>query len=266
MIITFSGTGNSFYVSDILSAFFGGEEVVRLQYERLLDDNPVIDFNNDNKPVIWVFPVYSWGIPPVVLKFIKKCRTQGDEKSVHHLILTCGDDVGDAAKKWIDLIEKKKWKRGGIWSVQMPNTYTLMKGFDVDPIELAKNKLSTCRHRIEEIAEKVKKGSDEIDVVKGAFPLIKSYVINPWFVRYAMSSKPFHALENCISCGLCEQDCPTDNIRMLPEHDLSARPAWGMNCALCLRCYHHCPVNAIQYGKHTKNKGQYRIQSIIKDI
>ena len=36
------------------------------------------------------------------------------------------------------------------------------------------------------------------------------------------------------------------------------RPTWGPNCALCMRCYHLCPNHAINYGRETENKGQYR--------
>ena len=34
-------------------------------------------------------------------------------------------------------------------------------------------------------------------------------------------------------------------------------PHWGNRCAMCLRCYHSCPRNAVAYGKATAGKGRY---------
>lgn len=36
------------------------------------------------------------------------------------------------------------------------------------------------------------------------------------------------------------------------------RPVWGDNCTQCLACYHICPVHAVEYGKVTAKKGQYK--------
>ena len=41
------------------------------------------------------------------------------------------------------------------------------------------------------------------------------------------------------------------------EYGLVALAVWGMDCTSCLACYHVCPQHAVQYGKRTKDKGQY---------
>ena len=47
--------------------------------------------------------------------------------------------------------------------------------------------------------------------------------------------------------------CPVQAIRME-----NGRPVWVQaQCVLCLGCLHRCPRFAIQYGKHTKQHGQY---------
>ena len=134
----------------------------------------------------------------------------------------------------------------------MPNTYTLMKGFDVDTPDLAARKLSEAVGRVRDIAAAIKNDGPS-ELVRGSFPWVKSAVIYPWFVRFAMSPKPFHAKGGCISCGLCARGCPMRNIRMVGE-----TPVWGNNCALCLRCYHYCPRNAVAYGDKTVGKGQWQ--------
>lgn len=63
----------------------------------------------------------------------------------------------------------------------------------------------------------------------------------------------FRVEDSCIGCGLCARKCPVQAIRME-----NGRPVWVQDrCALCLGCLHRCPRFAIQYGKHTKQHGQY---------
>lgn len=262
MIISFSGTGNSFFVATLLSGCLHEDGFIRLQGLRLLEEEPVLDLSGHSH-LIWVFPTYSWGIPPVVFDYIRRVRIINGEKSPHHLVTTCGDDVGNLIGQWYILLKQKGWLRAGSWSVQMPNTYVLMKGFDTDPEVLERKKLEACSQRVAHIAECIMNGCYETDVETGSWKRIKTSVIYPWFIRHEMSPKPFFADDRCISCGLCEQQCPTQNIVMRPANDPSARPQWGARCTLCLRCYHHCPANAIGYGSKTKGKGHYKILKFI---
>lgn len=262
MIITFSGTGNSFWIALLLQNKINEPILLKLQDETLTEPlaHPAL---NQDKTIIWVFPTYSWGIPPVILRYIKANAQRFNRESVHHLVTTCGDDTGNLSAQWRKVLREKGLHAGGIWSVQMPNTYVLMKGFDTDPLEVEKAKLAACEERVDIIAHKLQSGFFDEDIVKGKWKFIKTSLIYPWFVKHAMSPRPFHANNRCISCGLCEQQCPTRNIRMEPQNDPSARPFWDNNCAMCLRCYHHCPAKAIEYGNKTKGKGQYKILKFI---
>lgn len=264
MIISFSGTGNSFLVADRLQKHLHEKNFMKLQRELILTENPVIDLEQDDTSIIWVFPTFSWGIPPVVLNFINRCKFEGSCNIVHHLVVTCGDDTGNLSKLWKKLLAKLNWQCGGIWSVQMPNTYVLMKGFDVDPHDVEVRKLEECEARIEKIACAIKDGCQIIDIVKGKWASIKTTLIYPWFVKHTMSPKPFHATQKCTGCRLCSQECPMENIEMSRHKKENPKPMWKDNCAMCLRCYHQCPVNAVQYGVKTRGKGQYMIGKLIE--
>ncbi len=253
MVICFSGEGNSRYVAELIARSLD-LDIVMLENRLILDPASAHLSVSHPEPVIWVFPVYSWGVPPVVVKFVKEVIFDGASAAQHHLVLTCGDDTGLAHKQWRRLVASRGWNALTASSVQMPNTYTLMKGFDVDPKAVEDAKLAAVPHRVEEVLANILNGDSTVnDVVTGSWAWVKSRVIYPYFIRFCMSPAPFRATDSCVGCSKCAKACPMDNITMTSSHI----PAWGRRCALCLRCYHVCPHHAVEYGKATISKGQY---------
>lgn len=251
MIYWFSGTGNSRWVA---------EQLARMLDERLIDIADAASrkqFRYKLSPgecIGWVFPIYSWGPPPVVLDFIKQWHIDEYEKShtYCYMVATCGDDVGLSveifarALGYIDL--------NAAFSVQMPNNYILLPGFDTDPAEVEHDKKERAIPRLDNIARALTRHEAITDVVTGKYKWLKSRIIRPLFLRFLMSDKRFAAdATRCNSCGLCATICPMHNIAL----DTSGKPQWHGNCAMCLGCIHRCPHKAIQYGKITRNKGRY---------
>lgn len=253
MLITFSGTGNSLAVSRRLGARLGGETVT-LENRMLLKPEETVLEVAAGEPVIWVCPVYSWGIPPVVERFIRRVRFKGAHQSPHFLVVTCGDDIGYADNCWRQLIGRRGWSPRGSFSVTMPNTYVLMKGFDVDSPGTESRKMEEMPARVDAVASAIARGFSGDDVVRGNAAWIKTYVIRPFFNIFCTSPRPFHSSGACVGCGKCSRGCPLENITMK-----EGRPQWHNHCALCLRCYHICPEHAVEYGKATRSKGQKQI-------
>ncbi len=256
MILCFSGTGNSLFVAKELSSLLG-DEVIELPVAK----GAKVQLTEGDNRVIWVFPVYSWGIPPVVDKIIRNIQVPNGHKYWHFAVMTCGDDVGFADSTWRKSLTRRGWVGRDAYSVQMPNTYVLMKGFDVDPVDVAVSKVNAAPARIRSIAESLTAAQQRdwgnplyaSDVVRGRFAWIKTRIIYPWFKRYAMSPKFFYPNQECIGCKICAKNCPLGNITMADK-----RPQWHDNCALCLRCYHICPRHAVSYSTVTRGKGQSR--------
>lgn len=246
MIFWHSGTGNSESVAAMLAELLG-------ERTRRIDKTTPNQFDIEpNERIVWVFPVYSWGVPPTVSDFLRRVAINGDAEG-HYMVCTCGDDVGLTDRQWRREIRNRGWKAVGTWSVQMPNNYVLLPGFDVDPLLLAAEKKERAKSRVEQVARAIRHHARVDDVVHGSVAWIKSRVLYPLFVKFMMSPKPFATSDFCISCGKCCRVCPQRNVAMNDD----GHPEWGRDCAMCLACYHVCPVHAVRYGKRTLHKGQY---------
>ena len=238
MIYSFSGTGNSKYVAAKLSTLLGDNQKTIPTDD--IDECDVLGL---------VFPVYAWGLPTVVEQFIKKLH---DVKPKYTwAVITCGDDVGYTDRILSAALQKVGISLSAVFSVQMPNTYVCLPGFDVDPDEIAAKKVASTDSRIPSIVVDINEQKRVVDVVRGSMPYTKTYVLRPLFNATLVTDRYFHTNDKCTQCGLCACQCPLYNITM-EEGQVS----WHGNCTGCLRCYHQCPRHAIEFSTFTKNKGQ----------
>ena len=264
MIYYFSGTGNSLRVARHLA------EVLDERLSSMTNPNPT-----DGEAIGLVFPVYAWGIPNVVEKFVGSFFKAGEscgEGTFLYAVMTCGDDVG-YADHVLDAALRRACGRSldAAFSVQMPNTYVCLPGFDVDSPELVEAKLAREGNRVREVAELVRERRSERHLVRGGSPWAKTYVLRPLFRRFLLTDKYFHAdTSRCTSCGKCQKICPVGNILLIEgdqKQTLSEKgseprgvPLWQSHCVGCLACYHACPHHAINFGCMTQKKGQYDLK------
>lgn len=253
MIYYFSGTHNSRYAALRLGSMTG--EDVRFipdinPYEETLDAEK-------NKSLGFVFPVYAWGVPPIVMDFIKRLP----EKTVSYVkdndikiwcVATCGDETGMAVRMLGKGLENRGLTLCAAWSLVMPNVYVLLPGFGTDPKQTEEEKLSNSFRRLHHIADCIKSRQWEEDVHLGPLPRLKTSVVYPLFKKWGVNTKKWHYTDTCIGCGKCASTCPVGNIVMTDGH-----PRWGNDCTSCCACYHICPANSAQYGKITSGMGQY---------
>lgn len=251
MIYYFTGTGNSGYVAKTLANLLG-------EKERFISSINAKEESFYGDYLGFVFPVYSWGVPPLVLRFIKDLPSSFWEalkvnQSKVWCVMTCGDEVALTPEMFLNGLLKSSGIRDcGIWSVTMPNNYVLLPGFDVDPVNVEQNKLKAVPGRIMEIATAIRENVTETDVVRGSIPWIKTKLVYPLFKKWGVNTRKWHYTPSCIGCGKCAMICPLKNVEMKNGH-----PEWGTRCCSCLACYHICPYHAVAYGKETANKGQY---------
>ncbi|MDE6272793.1 MAG: flavodoxin domain-containing protein, partial [Muribaculaceae bacterium] len=151
MILYFSASGNSEAVARRLGILLD-EKVFSI-----LDQSPshiVIEGESFGL----VFPIYSWGVPPIVTDYIGHLNSEAiktlKSKPIW-MVCTCGDDVAMAPEMLKKALATAGLCLSGGWSLQMPNTYVLLPGFDVDSKEIEDRKLKSSQARMIELAEKI---------------------------------------------------------------------------------------------------------------
>ena len=252
MILYFSATGNSRCVAELLA-------------ERLNDR--IVDLSkcgndfalSEGESVGFVFPVHSWGMPKHLCQRIRQLRFGNIGNNYCYLVCTCGDDTGLTAEEWKECVCGTGLLPKAEFSVQMPNTYVLLPGFDVDKKDVEAKKLGQLERAVDEILCRLAEKAEGDFTYHGGFAWLKSKAIRPLFMNF-MGDKMFCADDSCSGCGLCVKKCPVNNIIIE-----DGKPIWRGNCINCLACYHYCPHKAINYGHRTKTKGQYYFKNRKKD-
>ena len=261
MIFWFSGTGNSLWLAHFFATNTNELLISISEYE-----NKKTSFNisvSSEERIGFVFPIYGWNIPKIVREFIEHIHIVNYNDNFVYFACTCGDDIGRADREMRKLLNKKGIELNCVFSLQMPNTYVCLPGFDVDAKKTQENKLKNAVQQANVFCQDVLDRKVGLSCIHpGAFPWIKTYIFGRFFYKYLMKSEQFGIYGTCIGCGRCVKFCPLENITL--EKNLQGGFGssnffvhWGSNCTMCLSCYHHCPQHVVKYGKQTKGKGQY---------
>ncbi len=248
MIYYFSGCGNSRWLAEGLAE--ATQDRVCFIPETM-KHNSVVELQSDER-LGFVFPVYAWAPPEIVMQFVKRLQVSRVPTYLY-LACTCGDEAGLTEKIFRKALRRKGWHLDAAFSFVMPETYINLPGFRLDTKENECSKLKAAEQRLLDVAQRInRKESPCSDMKVGKASWLKSRIVQPLFQSCLITDRLFRAESYCVSCGECEAVCPVANIRLV-----EGKPKWRHRCVGCMACYHHCPVNAIQFGRHTKGKGQY---------
>lgn len=244
MILYFSGTGNSKYVAERI-----GEELQDETFN-LFEKIRSCDFSEMKSSKAWVIvsPTYAWRIPRILYDWLSKVRLRGN-KSIY-FVMTCGGDISNAGEYVKKLSLDKGMEYMGCIPVVMPENYIAL--FNTPTKKEAIEIINKGEKTIKQIVRTIK-NNEIYNQPKITFKnKLNSGIVNSIFYPAFVHAKKFHVTDKCISCGICEKVCVLNNISMK-----NGEPVWGDNCTHCMACICRCPKEAIEYGKHSKNKIRY---------
>lgn len=175
-----------------------------------------------------------------------------------YFVMTCGGNIGNAGRYLKKLCAAKKMNYMGCAEIQMPENYIAM--FSTPAKEEALETIRQSEGAIDNAAALIKENrafSQPDITVKDR---MSSGIVNDIFYPMFVHAKKFYATGACISCGKCANVCPLNNIRLE-----NGKPEWGKNCTHCMACICRCPVEAIEYGEHSKGMPRYICPKSCKD-
>lgn len=252
MILYFSGTGNSEYTAKRIGNVTG-DRVVNL-FEKIRNN----DFSEMHSESPWVIavPTYAWRIPRIVQRWIENTTLAGNKKI--YFVMTCGSNIGNAGKYLEKLCTEKKMNYLGCMGITMPENYIAM--FSVPTPEKAVQIIRQAECVIDKAALLIQKGENFPPAHITFADNMSSGIVNELFYPMFVHAKKFYATDACISCGICVNLCPLNNIRLE-----KGKPVWGKDCTHCMSCICRCPKESIEYGRRSKGQVRYLCSMTGKD-
>lgn len=242
-IFYFSGTGNSLKVALDLKTKLSDVDLVPIQ--KVIGSK--IDLSADK--IGFVFPVYAWGPPVIVGKFMS---TLPAFAKYSFAIVTYGGFACGTLKKTKKILQKRGISLNAGFKIKMPGNYTPLYG--AVPLDKQKSLFEQAEEKLDSIIPLIK-GSQDRKITGGFFitDLLMSGVAYNFFAKNLKnSSKSFWVTKDCTGCGICEKVCPVGNIELVEK-----KPVWADKCEQCMACLQWCPVEAVQVGKKTVSRRRY---------
>ena len=235
LIHYFSGTGNTYHMVKTMERELSnrGNEVDLLNIEKYKD----IKLNNYNLH-IFCFPVYGFGTPSIVLRYISSLKAEVGCNAA--IVCTSAGAAGQSLNHCKHLLNKKGFK---VFLTDMVvYTYNWTQMINPKSKEMEERIFKAAEANIIEITKKIINNEAYIKKTN-IISLVLSWLIFIIFHNFArrVLGKTFIADDACISCGKCKDICPAKVIYM---HN--GKPRWKSNCESCQRCINICPKASIQ--------------------
>ena len=236
VIYWFSGTGNSLAVAKELAKSCDAELI---PMAKALRHSPP-----PAERIGLVFPVYGWGPPALVARFIEKLNTAPN--SYIFAVVTYAGNQGGTLATVRRMLQKRGLELSAGWGVKMPETFPPLGGAPAPEKQQTIN--AAAAEKITQIAAELQqspRGKVETSAVTWR---MLSRLVYPLFRRFLpRADRFFHADEKCNGCGICAEVCPVRNIEMI-----DGKPKWLGHCEQCYACFHWCPQKAVQFGRSAK--------------
>ena len=239
IIALHTGTGNSLYIA---------KRIPDAEIHRMGDFlSGRYELPEDTERLGIVFPVYCWGLPYPVRRFIRECLGRRDNSKLGYVfgLATCGAfplyTLHDLSAELSDAGIALAYGA----SFRLPDAYLPLQKKAVTP-EATEKMAKDIEPKLEKTIQDI--SNEEISIPRRGpgWRIVRRISQSAMAPRNNMGI----IVNECSGCGTCAAICPMGNISIV-----NGRAAMGPECISCFACYHRCPENAIEYKGAT---GQYR--------
>ena len=238
-IYYFSGTGNTLYVAKEFAKAFPDAELISIASLDCSDD---VELGSDLTGIF--FPVYCFGIPNILDRFLKRVRFMENQGGrCVYAVCTSGGYPGAALPMVEDTLQEKNIDLCSCFHIPMVSGYFPFGERKQTPRGVRLSHEATQRAiRIAIVMVKKRKRTRPLRI----FPID---TLIKFAARKALSALPESDSafsvdpQRCSSCGQCYRICPASNIRP----DENDHPVWNHHCEQCMACLQWCPEKAILY-------------------
>ncbi len=256
-IFYFSATGNSLALARSIANEIGGTELVPIP--QAIENH--VDTSGSKLGL--VFPVYAWGLPRIVVDFVKQLKPRDGQYIF--AVATCGGTPGGTLNQLRRILRKNGADLDASFVVRA-NSYhpaaesnpliTFVRNLDKKPTK-------SVEERLPEITATIKNSQNHP-------PETSSFAANfvgGMFYPAALSSfqktgRDYAVNDKCNACRTCEKVCPRKNISMVDD-----KPSWQDDCEMCFACLQWCPQKAIQYkGITPSDEKRHNPQVAVKEM
>lgn len=155
MIFYFSGTDNSLQATKSI-VDYNNERLISVDKEMNSTDGRFEYTLEEDETIGFVFPVYAWAQPKMVLEFIEKLKFNNYKDNYTFAVATCGENIGNIMKLLHNYLIKKHMKLSSGFSIRMHNNYIIMG--NVDPKHVEEEKLLAAEETLKNVNNKYNKG------------------------------------------------------------------------------------------------------------
>ncbi|SDF19760.1 EFR1 family ferrodoxin [Sporomusa acidovorans] len=223
-IFYFTATGNSLYVAK------------RIAGERYSIPQMLKEGKNDfeDEAIGFVFPCYGFGLPRIVLDFIRKSNFRA---TYFFAVMTYGNMAAAGLRHLENVGKEAGIQFHYINEILMIDNYLPL--FRMED-QLAKEDAKKIEEQLDRIVGEINSREKRVIRKRGG-SVFFSKLIHHFFAKKQLDhgDQGFVVQDNCNQCRVCEQVCPKGNIKC------NGKPEFLHICEGCYACIHHCPQNAL---------------------
>ena len=236
----FTGTGNSLKIAKDIANSLPECEIVAIHK----DTDVTVPAGYDR--IGFVFPVYFFGLPDLVVNFIRKVQLSQENAKYFFAIATPGGFSGKPIAQVDRLFKEKDIHLNYGGKIRLNANFIVRYGSIGLYYKTAMNsydkRIQKAIHNIKNMqSNKIEKYSKQVE---------KTYLNSICNVHE--TDNGYHANENCTACGICVSVCPAKNIELK-----NGSLVFRHQCESCMACIQYCPQRALNYKDKTQKRKRY---------